>query len=547
MRKLKHKKGLSILLVLVLSLTALVACDSNDDTETADENQTEFEVLGSLSPLSVGYDSNEVLNEMQEEVGISIVWDTMSSGVDEQVGVRIAGQNLPDAFMGIGFSNYDLNRYGKDGTFIDLTEYINEDTMPNLTAILKGHPDIKKAITMADGNIYGLPAGEQMGTASIGAEEDYNIYTIPQFSMINKAWLDELGLDVPETTEELEEALVAFKENDMSATYYGNEEGSTIPLSVGYDEWCWGQNIFYAPFGFTNWTNDIINDLVLTPEGEVKFASATDNYRQAVEWFHSLYEQGLVDIEMFSQSSSQYIAKSSSGQVGVAVWWYIEEVMGDFSEDYVFLPPLKNESGDLNITVRDGGAINSGNLSITSACGNPEALLAFYDLWYKPESVMQLQYGPIDVFWTSQDEDGKWVPITEEESIEKYDMSAGELKATHEVAGPKLILSEYYNENFYMEPRAEERLDDLYNYWMEYVDDATTYPIDMVYSNDELEIIDLYKVDFENKVAEYEANWIKDGAPSDEEWDAYLDGLDEAGMSQLIEVYQAAYDRYKAE
>ena len=43
----------------------------------------------------------------------------------------------------------------------------------------------------------------------------------------------------------------------MSHTYYGNAAGSTIPMSTGFDEWCWGQNIFYSGFGFTNWPNDV--------------------------------------------------------------------------------------------------------------------------------------------------------------------------------------------------------------------------------------------------------------------------------------------------
>ena len=80
--------------------------------------------------------------------------------------------------------------------------------------------------------------------------------------MINKTWLDELGLEVPTTLDELHDALVAFKESDM-ATMYGNDPGSTIPMSFGIDQWCWGQNIYYAGFGFTNWTNDVCMDLLL--------------------------------------------------------------------------------------------------------------------------------------------------------------------------------------------------------------------------------------------------------------------------------------------
>ena len=70
---------------------------------------------------------------------------------------RIAGNDLPDAFNAVGFSNYDLTKNGEDGVFIDLTPYITEEYMPNLTKILEEHPDIRAAITMDDGCIYGLP------------------------------------------------------------------------------------------------------------------------------------------------------------------------------------------------------------------------------------------------------------------------------------------------------------------------------------------------------------------------------------------------------
>ncbi|MBE6921601.1 MAG: extracellular solute-binding protein [Ruminococcaceae bacterium] len=540
----KFTKILALVLCLSLCASLLAACGPKEVAK--DTNQTDFYIMGGMSALSAGYDSNVVLNELAENAGITIEWDTMSDSLSEQVNIRIAGEQLPDAFQGVGFSNYDISTYGADGVFIDLTPYLNADVMPNLTKILEEHPDIRAAITMSDGKIYGLPAAEQMGTAGIGLEEDYSIYTVPQFSMINKAWLDELGLPIPTTLDELHDALVAFKENDMSATYYGNAPGSTIPMSTGFDQWCWGQNVFYAGFGFTNWTNDICNDLVLQDDGTVDFVSTWDGYRDAVTYFHDWYAEGLMDVEMFSQSTSQLIAKCSQGQVGVATWWYIEEVMGEKSSDYVFLPILEGPDGTYNVTVRDGGAVNSGNLNVTSACGNPEALLKFYDQWYDGEVVMQLQYGPIGTFFTEQDDKGMWISITDEEAREKFGKSAGELKGVHEVYGPKLILSSYYNDYFYMEDRAIVRLQDLANSWVDpYVKSMTTYPIDCVFTSDELEVIDRYRADFESAVSEQEALWLKDGGPSDEEWDAYCQMLvDSCGMEELLKVYQAAYDRY---
>lgn len=512
-------------------------------TVNTNTDQTEFNIISGISALSSGYDDNPVLKEMAENAGISITWETMSDSLSEQVNIRIAGNDLPDAFNAVGFSNYDLTNYGQDGTFIDLTPYINEEYMPNLTKILEEHPDIRAAITMDDGCIYGLPAGEQMGTAGVGKAEDYNIYTIPQYSMINKTWLDELGLEVPTTLDELHDVLVAFQENDM-ATMYGNDAGQTIPLSFGIDQWCWGQNIYYAGFGFTNWTNDVCADLLLQPDGTVNFVSDDDNYRAALEYFHDWFTEGLIDQEVFSQDDTQYMAKCGQGRVGVATWWYIEELMGDHADDYVFLPVLDGPDGTHNVTVRDGGGINSGSLSITSACESPINLLKFYDQWYIPENTMQLQYGPIGTYFTGQDENGLWQSVTDEEAQAQFGKSAGELKSEMEVAGPKLILSDYYANVFEMEPRAQERLTDLYDYWMQYVDDTTTYPIDCVFTSDELDTIDRYRVDFENFVAEQEAAWLRDGGITDETWAAYKDNLNSYGMEQLLEVYQAAYDRY---
>lgn len=547
------KKAVSCTLIagLTVSMAACGGKETGSDNKTEpgvaneDVSQTEFAVMGAASALSKGYDDNEVLNKMQEEAGVKIEWNVTSDSVAEQVNVRIGGGELPDAFIAVGFNNYDLTNYGEDGTFIDLTPYLTEKYMPNLSKILEENPDIKSAITMSDGCIYGLPSAEKMGTAGIGAEEDYSIYTIPQFSMINKKWLDDLGLEVPTTLDELHTALKAFKDNDMSAKIYGNEAGSTIPMSTGFDQWCWGQNIFYAGFGFTNWPNDVCNDLVLKNDGTVEFMCASDKYRDALTYFHDWFAEGLMDQEMFSQSDTQLIAKCSQGNVGVATWWYIDEVMGEYAEDYVFLPVLDGPDGTHNVTVRTGGVTNSGNLNITSACKSPANLLKFFDKWYEPENVMQLQYGPIGTYFTQQDENGVWKSITDKEAQEKFGKTAGELKGEYEVYGPKLILSEYYNTTFQMEDRAKERLTDLKDFWMPYVDSTAVYPVDCVYTKDELDTIDMYKPDFESTVSEQEGLWLKEGGPSDAEWESYLATLKEScGMDELLKVYQDAYDRY---
>ena len=535
------KKLVSLLLVLMMMLSLVPA---------ASAEQVEFNILTAKSALSGGYEHNEVLIAMQEQVGIKITWDAWADSLGEVVGTRISGNAASktpiDAFQGVNFSNYDLTRYGAAGTFIDLTPYITPEIMPNLSAILEAHPDVKAAITMNDGKIYGLPSGEQMGTAGIGRDRDFNIRAIPQFSMINKAWLDDLGLAMPTTLDELHDVLVAFKENDMSAKYYGNAKGSTIPMSTGFDQWCWGQNVFYAGFGFTNWPNDVCDELVVTEDGQVNFVCDDDNYRAAVTYFHDWYADGLMDLEMFSQDTNQLIAKCSDGRVGVTTWWEIPEITGKYASDYVYLPILDGPDDTHNVTLRHAGGTSSGNLSITAQCKDPAKLLAFYDLWYDGEIVMQLQYGPIGVWYTEKDEKGIWKQISDDEAKTLYGKSAGELKGQYEVYGPRLILAEYYRDYFYMEDRAMERLADLYDYWFTFVTDFSSYPVDCVFTEDELDDLDFYYSDFMRGVAEYEAGWIKNGGPTDDEWVAYKKYLERCGMNELLDIYQDAYDRYLA-
>ena len=525
--------------------------DVNDGTVNENVSQTEFKIMGGISALSSGYENNEVITALQESAGITISWETMSDSLAEQVNIRLSagGDQLPDAVQAVGWSNYDLGRYGRGGTFLDLTPYVTDpEVMPNLSAILERYPKIKAAITQDDGKIYGLPAAEMMGTAATGASDDYSIHSIQQFSMINKAWLDDLGLAVPETVEELKTALQAFKDNDMAAKMYGNDPGSTIPMSFGFDQWCWGQNIFYAPFGLTNWS-DVCMDLRLTKDKEVVFDCVSDEYRNAITYYHDWYADGLIDVEVFSQDDKQYLSKCAQGKVGVATWWEISELMGDYAKDYVYLPPLKGPDGTCTVTIKSAGsAVNSGQLSITKACESPINLLKFYDQWYTGENVMQLQYGPIGVYFNEEkDAEGMYVSITDDEAHEKFNKSAGELKSASEVAGPKLILSDYYTNVFHMEDRAMQRLEDLQNFWFKYVDDFTFYPVDCVFTEDELNDLDLYRPDFESHVSEQEALWFRDGGPTDAEWEAYKQELvDTYGMDQILKVYQDAYERYTA-
>ena len=123
MRKIKVWKKTLVLTLAAGMAVSMTACGDKGGNKTepgvanTDTSQTKFSVMGGMSALSKGYDDNEILKNLQEDAGISIEWNCMSDSLAEQVNIRIAGGELPDAFMGVGFSNYDLTNYGTDGTF----------------------------------------------------------------------------------------------------------------------------------------------------------------------------------------------------------------------------------------------------------------------------------------------------------------------------------------------------------------------------------------------------------------------------------------------
>ena len=143
-----------------------------------------------------------------------------------------------------------------------------------------------------------------------------------------------------------------------------------------------------------------------------------------------------------------------------------------------------------------------------------------------------------------------WMSITDDEAKEKYGKSAGELRNQYETYGPKLILAEYYRDVFYMEPNAINRLTWLQEDWMPYVKDTSVYPVDCTFTSMEMETLDWHKPDFETAVREQEGLWLKNGGEgggpiTDQEWEEYKEFLiKKCGMNVLLEVYQAAYDRY---
>ncbi|MDD3277520.1 MAG: extracellular solute-binding protein [Lachnospiraceae bacterium] len=536
---MKKRMSKVVSLLLISSMVAsMTACGKNNgnkvngDTETG-AVQTDFEIFAGISALSPDNAEKPIVKQMNEAMGVTVDWNCISGDtlIEKKNLVLNSGTDMPDAFMGASLSDYEIITNGSNGVFIPLENYINEDTMPNFSKLVAERPELLATCTMPDGHIYTLPTISEMGfTYNDG--NDYYIGAIPQFMGINKEWLAAVNMEMPTTIEELHDVLVAFKENDCNGNGDATDE---IPLSFEWGHWCADMTSLFSAFGFTDYNADhrAIKD------GKVYYQASSDNYREAIKYFHDWYAEGLIDMEAFSQDDSQYIAKGSGAdaRLGVFSWWEIPEVTGDHADEYEYLTFLSGEDGTIGVNLNEQGTTGHDRFAITNACQNPELLMKWIDQCYDPVLSMQIIYGPIGEYFESEpNADGVYLETAE---------AGGDLKAKTELWAPYRQLSTDFGTYYNMEERAQQRRDDLNNVWFEKVSNFEYYP-SVVYSLEETDVINENLQDIKDYTSEKVANWLINGGV-DKEWDAYVAQLENMGLNDVVDAWQSAYDRYEKE
>ena len=535
------RKWMAAGLTAVMAVST-AACGSTGGTDSASsgEEQTNFSIFAGISALSPDNSEKPLVQQMNEAMGVTIEWNCVSGDTltEKKNLILNAGSDLPDALMAASLTDSELLTYGGNGLLIPLEDYINEETMPNLMKIVEKRPEMLATCTMPDGHIYGLPGISEMGFEYTDGNT-YYIGAIPQFTAINTDWLEEVGMEMPTTVDELHDVLVAFKENDVNGNGDPTDE---IPLSFIFPEkngsWCAGLGTLLAPFGCT----DYQADHRAIENGQVYYQAASEEYKNAIAYYHDWFEEGLIDIEIFSQDSSQYIAKGNGEdpRLGVFVWWEIPEVVGEErAESYEYLPILEGPDGTYGVNLNEMGTTSHNSFSVTNACENPELLLKWVDQMYDPINSMQAIYGPIGVYWDEEPDENGCYSMRELKEGE----TAGELKSKSELLGPTEQLTEDYGTYYYLEDRAQERLNDLESFWFNYVDSTEYYP-SVTYTADEIEVINDKLSDIKALTEEKVAHWLRDGG-IEEEWDQYLQDLDNMGLQEVVGAWQAAYDRYQ--
>lgn len=537
---MKNKKK-NIGVTLLASAVLLAGCGSSSDTASAPDYELEnvefpveedvtLNMIGNFSPLAPS-DPNEklIFERLEEETGVHIEWTNYVDDYAEQRNLSIASGDLPDAFWHSAASDQELLSWADDGIIVPLNDLVDE-YMPNLSAIFEKYPEYKELATAPDGNIYSFPWIEELG------EGKESIHTVNGMAWINVEWLDNLGLDMPETTDELMEVLEAFKNEDPN----GNGESDEIPLSFIDNPGNEDFKMLMAAFGGEG-DND--NHITVDDDHNVQFTANTDEYRAGIEYFHELYQKGLIDQEAFEQDWNAYVAKGNDHRYGVYFTWDKANVTG-FNDSYEVLPVLEGPNGDKKVTRTNNHGFSRDRFVITSANENLELTAKWVDHMYAPLQSIQNNWGTYgdedqqNIFELGENDNGE--PMLKHLDLEGT--APGELRQRTEAHGPLAVLDEYFGVYTTMPDDAQWRLDQMHEHYLEFVENENNYP--PIFTNEEdSSRISQIEADLNPYIERSRAEFITQGI-SDETWEAYLEELERLNLSELIELRQRNYDAY---
>ena len=279
-------------------------------------------------------DTNLSTFAFEELTGVAIEWvQVPEADMATRLTLALATGDYPDIIMRWGAvgDHAMIYHFAQMGIFRSITPYL--DYAPNLHRLFEAHPYIHDDMIMPDGNIYGFPL----------IDDCFHCQS-PQKLWIYTPWLDALGLDMPETTDDLLYVLRAFRDRDP------NGDGvPVIPLlgSTG------GGNSPEALI--TSWiTNDGVNR-IQQRNGNAFPIFNTNEFRDALRFLNLLHDEGLLSAESFviDRAGAQQIANDPDRpMVGVSpalvpsffIGMDINDQEGRWN-GFRMIPPLRGPGG----------------------------------------------------------------------------------------------------------------------------------------------------------------------------------------------------------
>ena len=438
--------------------------------------------------------------------------------------------DMPDLFIQCGMSGDDLLSYGQQGMLMDMTDLV-EKYGDNIKKNWETVPLNKSYATASDGKIYGLPAYNDKGT---GLDGTFRLIRV------NTRWMENCGItEYPTTVEEFKEMLIKFRDMDANGNGNPNDE---IPmegnqnhlyqmLAAAYDfplDWPYVDAQYGALYG----TTEAVPVFML------------DNYRAMVEYLNELYEEDLINQDMFSVSKEERNARRLSDLVGVVTSEYGNTEEKYNPDEWVCIPPLSSEyNEDPSAYIYLTPSYQTGMAMISSYTKYPEACIRVIDYMMGVDGTVLFDCISTEKYDLEAMGVSKEVINLTKAAIERYgDTSTGHANLTGcSTCRWSLPFADYQDLTF--NNKMEQTQYEVKNAYTGKVFYNPTHTIS--FTAEELEIVSTYKTDISGYVTETVAKWvIGEEKLNDATWNAYIEQLKKMNVDKLTEANVSAHKRF---
>lgn len=549
------KRFTVMLLVLSMVISSLAGCKSSPTTGGQSEKPTQAQTTtaptnssesGEKEAIAVDafagttlkiavykhtMDKSEDFNEKpafkaaEEATGIHIEWIYVDSGSQEEKVNIMLTSDMPDAIFGLLTQKQVSTNMD---SFYDLSqEGLLETYAPNVVADYLTMDSGMGAVTWPDGSIRTLMTGRQVSYVN----------SADGIMVINKAWLDQLGLSIPTTAEEFYNVLCAFRDNDMNGNGDPTDE---IPLEISESNWAAKVMNLANPWGIAGYAANNESAFLKVEDGQVKGTVNTQEFRSFLEYYNKLAKEGLLDVEGFSQTNEQYYAKLKEGVVGCYfAWTPYSNMSAEEAANWVVLPPFQAIEGVTPVKTGEKNRLQADRcgFAISSESKNVEAILTWWNyLSSSTEMKYTVRFGEQGGKWNIVD--GKVMTQLPDEVTDEFNETNYEYTYGMVDRGPFIRIDE---EVTVMENPTdptyirELMVDQVADYL------ATEYLPTKFADSEKINERSFIEIELFSEINNFVATSIVEGL-TDESWNKYIAKLDTLQYGAWIDWYQKFYN-----
>lgn len=468
----------------------------------------------SLSSIAKDYNETPFFQELEKRTNVHIEFETSAAGSTDAFNLMIASGSLPDIIIYPTSYQDGLDAGIDDGYYLDLTPYM-EQYMPNYNRLrLVDEKSAKLSMTNSNrvAALYQITQSDQ-----------------PPFMgfMMRKDWLDDLGLQVPETVEEWETVLTAFK----------NEKGAYAPLApVG--------SLGLYSTGF-NVSAGFWYDYYMNVDGKIVHGETNDRMKDFLTVMADWYKKGLIDPDFMTKQEAFLIdtAMVTTGQTGAFISYYTmkdmyEAASEDPNMELIAVQPPKRNKDDVTHLAFKKERLGDVSVAISAKSQNKELAMQWLDYFFTEEGALLANYGIENETFTF-DADGK--PVYMDFMTANPDGLSLAQTITYYTLPPSMIPC-LYDWTRELGGVSQGGIDMMYE-WDKATKDYMIPSGASMTSEENQEYASIF-TNITTYSKEKITQFITGIADINTEWDGFVSTINDLGIERCIELRQAALDRY---